>query len=184
MVNKSKDYISRIEKGGREREEAIFELYEHTTLKSSVYALIQKEGGSNEDAEDIWQDAIVVFDANIRNGKFRQEGSIEGYLYGIARMLWKNKVKKSKKIGYLEGVELTQIPDMIAPEPDVRLEKLNFAILQMQKKCVRILTMLLEAHSMEHIAKQMGYKSKDVAKKEASICRKKLKAMIQQLCAG
>jgi RNA polymerase sigma factor (sigma-70 family) len=184
MVGPSNEFVNRVLEGGRAREEALLDLYQNETLRQSIKSLILKGGGSVQDVEDIFQDAIVLLDANIRKHKFRGDGTVDGYLYGIARLLWKKRQNNQWKPLQLEHLNLPEIPDWVAPNQDDRIEKLQWALKKLNQKCHSIITLVLHAFSMEEIAVKIGYKNSDVAKKEASLCRKKLKQLIQKISEG
>lgn len=61
------------------------------------YALITKNNGSGEDAEDIFQEAIIVLINNLRKPEFILKAKISTYLYSVVRQMWLYKLR-SKKI--------------------------------------------------------------------------------------
>src|SRR5688500_3933555 len=61
-------------------------LYEHYFEDAAT--AIRLKGGTDEDAADIFQEAVLVLIEKIKSGKFREESSIKTFLIGIARNLW------------------------------------------------------------------------------------------------
>jgi RNA polymerase sigma factor (sigma-70 family) len=58
---------------------------------------IKKNKGSQQDAEDLFQELILVFIDLVQTGKFRGQSSIKTFLYAIARNLWLNELKKRER---------------------------------------------------------------------------------------
>src|SRR3989337_3175001 len=64
-----------------------------------VKDMIRKNNGNAEDAVDIFQDALMIFNRNLKNGTFRNESSIKTYIFSICKNLWlKEYIKKSKQL--------------------------------------------------------------------------------------
>ena len=59
---------------------------------------ILNNNGNEEDASDIFQEAITLFYQQIQLGKFEGRSAITTYLQGIAKNLWFSQLRKHKKI--------------------------------------------------------------------------------------
>ncbi|OEK02426.1 hypothetical protein BFP97_13235 [Roseivirga sp. 4D4] len=57
---------------------------------------VLKNNGSEADAADVFQDAMVIFYQKVRTNKFLGQSSIGTYLYAVARNLWLKKLRKSR----------------------------------------------------------------------------------------
>lgn len=70
-------------------------------LYTSHYAVlsnyIKLNQGSEQDAQDIFQEVIVSFIEIARNGKFRAESSIGTFLYTMNKYKWLNELKKRNR---------------------------------------------------------------------------------------
>src|SRR5688572_17212733 len=49
---------------------------------------IRMRGGTDEDAADMFQEAVLILIDKIKSGKFREESSNKTFLIGIVRNLW------------------------------------------------------------------------------------------------
>ncbi|WP_298546072.1 sigma-70 family RNA polymerase sigma factor [uncultured Aquimarina sp.] len=58
---------------------------------------ILKQGGSIEDTEDIFQDALLILYSKLRSNKTSINTSVHGYFYGICKKLWLNHARKERK---------------------------------------------------------------------------------------
>ena len=62
----------------------------------SVASYIKQNLGSNEDAEDVFQEAITVLLQKVRQSDFVLTSSLKTYLYAIAKNLWLKRLRDSK----------------------------------------------------------------------------------------
>jgi RNA polymerase sigma factor (sigma-70 family) len=53
--------------------------------------------GSMQDAEDIFQDAVVSFIEMAADGRFRAESSISSFLYSLTRNRWLNELRRQSR---------------------------------------------------------------------------------------
>jgi RNA polymerase sigma factor (sigma-70 family) len=62
-----------------------------------VRAVVLKHNGSEQDAIDIFQDGLLVFNRNLKNGKFRGDSSVRTYIFSICKNLWLKEFQKKQK---------------------------------------------------------------------------------------
>jgi len=62
----------------------------------AISSFIRHYGGSEQDADDIFQEAVVAFIDVVRNGKFRMESNVRTFLASIAKNRWFNELKKTR----------------------------------------------------------------------------------------
>jgi DNA-directed RNA polymerase specialized sigma24 family protein len=73
----------------------------------SIQRLILKNSGNTEDAEDIFQDALVIVYKKIQDNQLKLSCSFKTYMYAISRNLWLQKLQKKDN----KSEELIDIPD-------------------------------------------------------------------------
>jgi RNA polymerase sigma factor (sigma-70 family) len=67
--------------------------------------MVRQHNGSEEDAVDVFQDGLLVFSRNVKNGAFRGDSSIKTYLFSICKNLWlKTYYKRQREL--IAGSEL------------------------------------------------------------------------------
>src|SRR6187399_32188 len=71
---------------------AIQFLYRNYYAVLSNYIRLNR--GSEQDAEDIFQEVVVNFIEIVRSGKFRGESGIKTFLYSLNRFTWLNELKR------------------------------------------------------------------------------------------
>jgi len=157
------------------------------SLYNRFYVVIQRfiiaNKGTEEEAKDVFQEAIITLYENIKNGKFEQKSSIKTYLYSTGKYLWFNELKKKKKMQLTElNNETTTSGDFAdfndkQPDQDTQLIAL---LARMGDTCRNILTMYYyKKLSMKEIAYQLNFGSPESAKVQKNKCMNKLKNMLE-----
>src|SRR4051812_16726147 len=67
-------------------------LYKMNYRRIQAYTI--QNSGSDEDAQDIFQEVIVTFIELVKQEKFRGESSISTFLLALNRNIWLNELKK------------------------------------------------------------------------------------------
>lgn len=77
-------------------DKAFRQLYKRNYLSINRY--IQSNNGAEDDAEEVFQETLIVFFIKVQKGLFRLESSIGAYLYSIARNLWLKELQKRRSL--------------------------------------------------------------------------------------
>ncbi len=163
------------------RKKALLYLFGNKQFRNLCIWHVRKHGGNQQDGEDVFQEAIIVFDRRIRQGAFQAEGSLEAYFMGIVRWHWFNE--RQRKSPVLLGESSPEPPPEGDPEVEYliteRREQLEILLHQLTDKCRNILKMYQLNYSMEEIAQAMGFANSGVSKKEAFLCRKRFEMLLK-----
>lgn len=161
---------------------ALRQLFDDASLREKIARYVRKHGGNRQDGEDVFQEAIIVFDRNIRLGAYRGAGSLEAYFMGIARWHWYNEQHKAGNAATVSVENAPEPPPAGDPEMEYllaeRRELFEKLTEQLTEKCRKLLKLYQLDFSMEEIARQMGFANAGVAKKEAFLCRKRFRALL------
>lgn len=147
----------------------------------SIKHFILSNNGTVNDAEDIFQDGLIVFYKKVRSGKLELTCSLKTYLYSICKYLWFNKIRKKKEFD-LDGdedfvlIEESQLETLIKTETGELVADL-FGELGEECKSVLVLY-YYEQLKMREIAQRMQLASEQVAKNKKSKCMKKLRTIV------
>ena len=159
-------------------------LFEDQVLRKSAIAYVRKHGGNRQDGEDVFQEAIIVFDRKLRQGAYRGQGALEAYFMGIVRWYWYNEQHRP---GQANTFLYDSPPEQTAdgnPELEFllteRREQLEKLMKLLANKCRDLLKMYQLDYSMDEIAHRMGFANGNVAKKEAFLCRKRLRVLLKK----
>ncbi len=144
----------------------------------SVIHMVKSNNGAVIDAEDLFQDALVVAFEKIKCPDFALSCTFKTYLYSICRNLWMHRLEKMNKefIPY-EMMEntLTGYPDQDKLFLEAEKDKLyHDHFLRLGENCQKILTLVFQRFSTSEIAKKLGLKSELYVRKRKSQCRKTL----------
>ena len=169
--------IEMIQIGGTSNREAIEIIYNNDRLKGMVSAYVKRMGGDETDARDVFHEGIIGLERSIRRGQFKQETSIEGYLYSICRFTWNNMWRKKNKFTSDEPEQKT-VTDLDNPESlfisNEKKKLLDRILSLLDDQCQKILTLWKSSYSMKEIAKICNLSSENLAKKYRYRCMKKL----------
>lgn len=72
-------------------EQPLKQLYER--YYPYIVGQIVQQGGSQEDASDIFQEAVLIFIDKVRKDQFRGESSVQTFLSAIARNIWLTEIR-------------------------------------------------------------------------------------------
>ncbi len=158
------------------------EIYEH--FFPGILKYIKEFGGNREDAEDVFQDALIVVYRQTKSGRLQLRSTFYTYLFAVCKKIWLNKsTKKSKQGQTLNSVPIQKSEDAEIEKTIEKTEKYRFfreKFKLLGKGCQQVLTLFFEGVNMKKIADLMGYASESYAKKRKFKCKKKLIEMIQE----
>jgi RNA polymerase sigma factor (sigma-70 family) len=173
--------VGQLQGSEADRKAALKVLYLDTKLKSYILGFVQRNGGNAQDGEDIFQDAIILLDRRVRQGGYKGDGALSGYLQGIARRLWLRKRQQwNERTTEFKPEEQEQPAESYDLElmAEERKRTIRTILEHIGDRCKKILTMYKLKHSMEEIAEVMELATAAVAKNEAYRCRKKFRAVV------
>ncbi|ABG58110.1 RNA polymerase sigma factor [Cytophaga hutchinsonii] len=181
MSEKEKVIIESIRSGANNI--ALEYLYDISLKKVRQYIL--KNNGSKDDANDIFQDAVIVLFNQIRLNKFNEAYSIDAFIYSVARNLWIDKVRRDKKFTKYDSPDDYAVIASDTNHLDALIQKEKSAAMKtvfnlLDEKCRNILTYVIyEKRSMKEIKELMGYSSEDVAKTNHYRCKQYLTKLVK-----
>lgn len=164
----------------KQRNMAMFFLYKHSGCREWVLQHVCMEGGDKPAGEDVFQEVLIVFDRNIREGQFHGNSSMKTYFLGIAKQFWFNQ--KRRKQAVLDGREFSGSASADSPESKVleqeRVSLINQIMEALGEQCKRILALYKLSLSNEEIAQELNLSSPKLAKKYAYRCREKFRKYV------
>ncbi|MFK7773295.1 MAG: RNA polymerase sigma factor [Saprospiraceae bacterium] len=159
------------------RDWAFYQLYSNARLKNSIIQYVTTHGGNAEDGEDVFQEAMCIFDRNIRQNKFTNESTLFTYLFAIAKWHWVTYKRKHKKHGEFSNEypdEKVESVEALFFEKEKK-ELLDMAIQNLDIRCQELLGYYKLDYSMKEITELLGFSSPAMAKKQAYRCRGRLR---------
>ncbi|MFK7899516.1 MAG: RNA polymerase sigma factor [Cyclobacteriaceae bacterium] len=169
---KDVEIIRKIETGD---ESALDYLYKKNY--TMVVSLIKKNSGTEEEAKDIFQDALLVFWQKIIQHDIVLTSKISTYLYSVCFNLWRKELDRKKKLSY-EEKEGSESYDTDQYE---RKKIVRNCINKMNTTCRKVLMYYyFDGLSMHDIADKMGFSTADTAKTKKYKCKKELDKRIKE----
>ena len=153
--------------------EIIYKLY-----FTSIAFYILNTHGSEEDAEDVFQEAIIVLLQKLREPHFVLTCSLKTYLFAIAKNIWFKRLRNNKFIFVdLEKYQHETEPFSAEPEPEVsNTEKLKSWFQNLTENCKRILKAIFFLQEpMDSLMQKMGWKNKHTAHNQKYKCIQQIK---------
>jgi len=174
--------VEEIIDGIRNRSTDVLE-YIYKSYYHQINVFINKNDGSDEDAKDIYQDAILVIYQKIQKDKLTLNCSFNTYLYSVCRLLWLKQLEKRKlrKSFLEESVKFLELDDDLLTLYDTnerfKLYQEHFS--KLSYNCQKILELFLAQIQLKEIARILGFKSDQYVKKRKHQCKEKLIASIK-----
>jgi RNA polymerase sigma factor (sigma-70 family) len=164
-------------------DQALSYLYDKPLRKIRKYIL--SNNGSTEDANDIFQDSVVILFNQIINNKYKSDLDLDGFLFSVSRNLWIDKVRREKRMLNKDFTIETnhtdfndQLKDLIVKEKSAALRTV---FEKLDEKCRKILHYTIyEKLSMKEISVKMGYSNENVAKSNHYRCKTYLAKLVKE----
>lgn len=146
----------------------------------SIAAYINNNYGNKEDAQDVFQEAIIILLQKIRQDNFELTASLKTYLFAIAKNIWLKRLRDNKLIS-VEDFEIYQKEDKLITTTNTDFEKSNEEKLdswltKITKNCQQILkAIFFYNESMDNLMKKLGWKNKHTAANQQYKCIQQVK---------
>ena len=163
------------------REQALTQLYRRAF--PLVQRHVRRQGGTAQDAQDVFQDALVVFYEQAGSGKLVLTASVSTYLVGIGRNLWHHEQRRRARLPH------EALPDDLhlhspAAEDSESAEEPAFAVLSyVERLGAKCKSMLLSFYYFQQpltqIAETHGYRSVRSATVQKFKCLERLRNSVR-----
>lgn len=153
---------------------------------SKINFFIKKNSGDDDDANDIFQEAIIIIYRKLKSNELLLDCTFETYIYSICRLLWLKHLEKIKiekeniKDNHEYNDELydDSLEKIIDQNERYRLYQKHFG--NLGKDCQKILQLYFDKVPIKSIAQIMDFKSEKYAKKRKFKCKEYLIKSIKQ----
>lgn len=158
--------------------------YIYQELFPMIMFLVTKNNGNEEDAEDVFQDSLIIVFKKIKADDLELSCSFRTYIYSICRNLWLQKLSKRKQYtrefsdveDYITMTEYNIKNNNLDELEKFRLYQQHF--LTLNKDCQKVLLLFMKNMSLKEIAVEMGFKTEKYAKTRKYLCKEELKKRI------
>ena len=174
--------LGQIIEGIRNRDNRILTII-YKEIFPVVRYYVMSNGGSQDDAKDVFQESIIVAFRQISNNSFKLKTGFEAYLYGVSRLVWlkmlRNRSIHDRNIVKIEEPGVDYHPTETIIEEDLEMRLFRKYFLKLGEECQKVLQMISEGISYEDIAREMGYKSEKIVRNKKYKCKEALIKMIR-----
>ena len=166
-----KELFERIQKGDEKALEFIYKKYYRMMTK-----LVITNSGTEEEARDVYQDALVVFWQKARSGNLVLTSKMSTYIYSICQNLWRKELDRKKRLSN-EEKDTAESLDLDSPEREKIIAK---CLDQLGETCRKVLMYYyFDEMSMQEIADKLGFVNTDTAKTKKYKCKQKLDELVK-----
>ena len=152
-----------------------------------VLRFVTSNSGSEDEAKDIYQEALIVLYEKVRSGSFELQCQLKTYVYSVSRRLWLKQL--THKSRFMVSDTETPATDSAAvgqmsndltdhEERDRQFDLMADSLNRLGEPCRTLLEDFYIRHlSMQDITEKFGYTNADNAKTQKYKCLMRLKRL-------
>ncbi|RKR84440.1 RNA polymerase sigma factor (sigma-70 family) [Mucilaginibacter gracilis] len=150
-----------------------------------VLQLVISNNGNEDDAKDVYQEAIIVLYNKVRTGNFELSSKLKTFIYSVCRRLWLKRLSQMSRY----GGDIHDFQDFLPveedltnhEEKDIQFDKMAGALSLLGEPCKTIIEdFYINNRSMQEICEKFGYTNADNAKTQKYKCLQRLKKLFFQ----
>ncbi|MBO9203718.1 MULTISPECIES: RNA polymerase sigma factor [Niastella] len=169
--------------GLNKHDQALLALYKNFP---AVRKMIRLKGGNAQDAEDVFQEALIILCRKVKETEFVLHAQLSTYLFSVCRFLWKDELKKRKKQSVLDfesglsTMEEQQWEGWV--EEEARIGLAEKVVRELGERCREVLLLFYNGGmKLKDIAAKMGYSSENTAKNQKYKCLEAAKNKLRDM---
>ena len=168
-----KEIFDRICSGDEEALDVIYKKYYRMMTK-----LVISNNGTEQEAKDIYQDALIVFWQKAVSGNLVMTSKMSTYIYSICLNLWRKELDRKGR----HTREYKDFPEFQDHESAERIKIINNCVNKLGDTCRKVLTYFyFDGMSMAEIAEKLGFANTNTAKTKKYKCKKKLDEIVKSM---
>lgn len=152
----------------------------------SISHMILNNNGSDDDAEDVFQETLIIIFKRLReNDHFELSSTFATYIYSVGRLIWLKKLRDSSRMNVTElNQEMEEFLEFEEPPPvedkDLRLAVYQRNLKLIPEDCQKILTLTAQDVPSKDIAEKLGFRSDAYVRKRRHFCKEFLVNRIKE----
>ena len=161
----------------KKNEAALKQLYRENYVM--ILKLVVNNNGSEEEAKDVYQEAIIHFYERLSQTEFELTCKVKTYLYAVCRKLWLQRLAQRNKFVRIEEGE--RVADVEQAVNEMETKEKDFSAMgrsldKLGEPCRSILEdYYLKSLTMDEITEKFGYTNSDNTKNQKYKCLQRLK---------
>lgn len=173
--------LDRLRAGDRQQVESLYD-----QCFGMIANWIVKNSGTQKDAEDVFQDALVSLYQRAREPDFNLTCKLSTFVFSVAKNIWLYRLRtKGRHVATDFGVDDTlpqgdmQLADELIETADQEhVYQRNFD--KLSALCKQILTLFFNGYSMQEITRQMELTSDNATRKKKYHCKNELISLVER----
>lgn len=176
------ELIAGMRKGGSHQHAALKQIFLDQSKRRAVIGYLTSKGCSQQDAEDLYQDAIIIFVGKVVGNDYLSLKSIDSYVFNIAKLNWYNKFRQNRKraAGEIDGRDAIEEDVSKYYDRQERAEILKRVLDKFGERCKRMLLMFSQGYQLSEIAETLKMVDAERARKEKYRCLNRMRKRVQQ----
>jgi RNA polymerase sigma factor (sigma-70 family) len=146
-----------------------------------ILHFIQQNNGTEEEAKDIFQEAVIIFYEKVKEGSLELNCQIKTYLYSVCRRLWLKKLTEKNRVGKPRDEEFfveLAAEEVVDEEKEIKFDLMAESLLLLGEPCRSLLEdFYIHEQSMQQISDKFGYTNPENAKNQKYKCLVRLKKL-------
>jgi RNA polymerase sigma factor (sigma-70 family) len=153
-----------------------------------IAQLVRTNSGTEDDARDLFQDAVMVLYAKLRDPGFVLTSSLFTYLYSVSRNLWLKKLRTLSRQGVTSTVEVESMAEVedgsagieaaeYTREAQLQLYRRKFR--ELGEGCQELLRLSFTVKNVAELVERLGLSSELYARQRKFKCKEQLVRLIQ-----
>lgn len=180
--------------GIRNRKDDVLE-YLYRELFPHVKNTVARYGGDEQDARDIFQEALITIFKRISENKLVITSSFRSYFLAQCRFMWFHQ--NNIKLNYYSEEDIEEknssspaVKNMLHDQDEDRLNQEYLAsgyekiyqkhYRKLPADCKKVIRMFYKKRAFSEIARKMNYATEDYARRKKYLCMQQLMKMIKQ----
>lgn len=182
-IRSDEEIILGIQQGNNLAVQQLYKLYYPTVAK-----MIINNNGNAEEAQDIFQEAVMVLYDKIKKGNFELSSKLKTFLYAVSKRLWLKQLTRGAS--RFRNDSITDLEDTLVAEEAIEEHEVlesNLALMEealngLGEPCKSIIhEFYILNKSMTEISEKFGYTNSDNAKTQKYKCLQRLKRLFFQI---
>jgi RNA polymerase sigma factor (sigma-70 family) len=140
--------------------------------------------GTQDDAADMLQEALVILWERVRTGRFEHRARLSTFVVGTVRRLWLRRLARARRelrdadpVESAQDGEASPLETLMHHETTLALQD---ALRKLGEPCRTLLLLFYwDEASMEEIAARLGFANAETAKARKYQCKKALRQMLE-----
>ena len=145
----------------------------------SILHFIKLNSGSEDDAKDVFQEALIIFYEKIKDGSLELNCAVKTFVYSVSRRIWLKKLSEKKRFSdkLLDPEDYIEESDTgLADENEKKFGIMSDSLSQIGEPCRTLIEdFYVRRMSMSEITEKFGYTNADNAKTQKYKCLMRLK---------